>query len=162
MQPSCSNHPLTYNFFVHSLMHASQDLHLAAPQGLLHLLYLLQYYKFQCIRFRQPTLICIFLKQMVLFLCQTCRPRLPCVRLCMTRTCRNLYAFCCPCRSLFATLTRGSGMLHRAFQSYGHYRGPLDKVRKGVLIAMAGKLLLSSPECSSVVACQYVCRSAVR
>lgn len=30
-------------------------------------------------------------------------------------------------------------MLHRAFQSYGHYRGPLDKVRKGVLIAMAGE-----------------------
>lgn len=42
------------------------------------------------------------------------------------------------CRSLFATLTRGSGMLHRAFQSYGHYKGPLDKVRKGVLISMAG------------------------
>ncbi|KAA6417376.1 MAG: elongation factor family [Trebouxia sp. A1-2] len=41
-------------------------------------------------------------------------------------------------RSLFATLTRGSGMLHRAFQSYGHYKGPLDKVRKGVLISMAG------------------------
>ena len=42
------------------------------------------------------------------------------------------------CRSLFATLTRGSGMLHRAFQTYGHYKGPLDKVRKGVLISMAG------------------------
>ncbi|KAL3154804.1 hypothetical protein ABBQ38_011348 [Trebouxia sp. C0009 RCD-2024] len=41
-------------------------------------------------------------------------------------------------RSLFATLTRGSGMLHRAFQTYGHYKGPLDKVRKGVLISMAG------------------------
>ena len=49
------------------------------------------------------------------------------------------------CRSLFATLTRGSGMLHRAFQTYGHYKGPLDKVRKGVLISMAGPLLLSQP-----------------
>ena len=29
-------------------------------------------------------------------------------------------------------------MLHRAFQTYGHYKGPLDKVRKGVLISMAG------------------------
>ena len=49
------------------------------------------------------------------------------------------------CRSLFATLTRGSGMLHRAFQTYGHYKGPLDKVRKGVLISMAGPLLLLQP-----------------
>ncbi len=47
-------------------------------------------------------------------------------------------------RSLFATLTRGSGMLHRAFQSYGHYKGPLDKVRKGVLISMAGQILVNS------------------
>ena len=49
-----------------------------------------------------------------------------------------LFHLRCGCRSLFATLTRGSGMLHRAFQTYGHYKGPLDKVRKGVLISMAG------------------------
>ena len=51
-------------------------------------------------------------------------------------------------RSLFATVTRGSGMLHRAFQSYGHYKGPLDKVRKGVLISMAGQ------------SCCYTCHNA--
>ncbi len=53
-------------------------------------------------------------------------------------------------RSLFATLTRGSGMLHRAFQSYGHYKGPLDKVRKGVLISMAGQALVNSCTFSAV------------
>jgi len=53
-------------------------------------------------------------------------------------------------RSLFATLTRGSGMLHRAFQSYGHYKGPLDKVRKGVLISMAGQSLANSCTFSAV------------
>ena len=53
-------------------------------------------------------------------------------------------------RSLFATLTRGSGMLHRAFQSYGHYKGPLDKVRKGVLISMAGQSLVNSYTFSAV------------
>ena len=44
-------------------------------------------------------------------------------------------------RSAFATLTRGTGILHRAFSRYGPYRGPLDGVRKGVLISMAGQLL---------------------
>lgn len=53
-------------------------------------------------------------------------------------------------RSLFATLTRGSGMMHRAFQSYGHYKGPLDKVRKGVLISMAGQTLVNSCTLSEV------------
>ena len=51
-------------------------------------------------------------------------------------------------RSAFATLTRGTGILHRAFSRYGPYRGPLDGVRKGVLISMAGELvstLLAAP-----------------
>lgn len=42
-------------------------------------------------------------------------------------------------RSNFATLTRGTGILHRAFSRYGPYKGPLDGVRKGVLISMAGQ-----------------------
>ncbi len=44
-------------------------------------------------------------------------------------------------RSAFATLTRGTGILHRAFSRYGPYKGPLDGVRKGVLISMAGQLV---------------------
>ncbi|KAK9808999.1 hypothetical protein WJX72_007651 [[Myrmecia] bisecta] len=49
--------------------------------------------------------------------------------------------FSCPSRSLigfrsaFATATRGSGILHRAFLEYGPYRGSIDRVRKGVLIS---------------------------
>lgn len=42
-------------------------------------------------------------------------------------------------RSTFATLTRGTGILHRAFSRYGPHKGPLDGVRKGVLISMAGQ-----------------------
>ena len=38
-------------------------------------------------------------------------------------------------------------MLHRAFQTYGHYKGPLDKVRKGVLISMAGLPLFACCHC---------------
>jgi len=46
-------------------------------------------------------------------------------------------------RSLFASLTRGSGILHRAFSQWGSYRGGLDRVRKGALIATAsGKATL--------------------
>ncbi|CAL8470047.1 g9589 [Coccomyxa elongata] len=46
-------------------------------------------------------------------------------------------------RSAFATLTRGTGMLHRAFSRYGRFKGPLDGVRKGVLISTAdGKTTL--------------------
>ncbi len=53
-------------------------------------------------------------------------------------------AFLCPSRGLigfrpaFATLTRGSGLMHRAFHEYGSFRGHMDRVRKGVLISMAG------------------------
>ena len=70
-------------------------------------------------------------------------------------------AFLCPSRGLigfrpaFATLTRGSGLMHRAFHEYGPYRGHMDRVRKGVLISMAGGLPctdLSSPAC----ACQQM------
>ncbi len=38
-------------------------------------------------------------------------------------------------KTAFATLTRGEGLLHRAFLKYDHYRGPLEGVRKGVLVA---------------------------
>ena len=56
-------------------------------------------------------------------------------------------AFLCPSRGLigfrpaFATLTRGAGLMHRAFHEYGPFRGHMDRVRKGVLISMAGVLL---------------------
>lgn len=43
-------------------------------------------------------------------------------------------------RSQFATLTRGSGLMHRAFAEYREYAGPLDRVRKGALVAMAGEI----------------------
>ena len=52
--------------------------------------------------------------------------------------------FLCPSRGLigfrsaFATLTKGSGLMHRAFVEYGPYRGATDRVRKGVLVSMAG------------------------
>ncbi|EIE25836.1 GTP-binding protein TypA [Coccomyxa subellipsoidea C-169] len=46
-------------------------------------------------------------------------------------------------RSAFATLTRGTGILHRAFARYGRFKGALDGVRKGVLISTAdGKTTL--------------------
>lgn len=44
-------------------------------------------------------------------------------------------------RSAFATLTRGTGILHRAFARYGRFKGALDGVRKGVLISTAGARL---------------------
>lgn len=53
--------------------------------------------------------------------------------------------FLCPSRGLigfrsaFATLTRGSGLMHRAFVEYGAFRGVADRVRKGVLVSMAGE-----------------------
>lgn len=52
--------------------------------------------------------------------------------------------FLCPSRGLigfrsaFATLTKGSGLMHRAFVEYGPFRGATDRVRKGVLVSMAG------------------------
>ncbi len=51
--------------------------------------------------------------------------------------------------------------MHRAFQSYGHYKGPLDKVRKGVLISMAGQTLVNSCILSEVpfVAKRNICGS---
>lgn len=41
-------------------------------------------------------------------------------------------------RSQFATITRGTGVLHRAFARYGPFRGGLDRVRKGALISVSG------------------------
>jgi GTP-binding protein len=46
----------------------------------------------------------------------------------------------CPSRGLvgvkgiFSSFTRGTGFMHRAFQAYAKYRGPLGSVRKGVLV----------------------------
>lgn len=40
-------------------------------------------------------------------------------------------------RSEFATLTRGSGVLHRAFEGYAPHKTGLDAGRKGVLVSMA-------------------------
>ncbi|KNA26008.1 hypothetical protein SOVF_001230 [Spinacia oleracea] len=39
-------------------------------------------------------------------------------------------------RSVFFSVTRGTGFMHRAFQAYGKHRGPLGNVRKGVLVSM--------------------------
>ena len=62
----------------------------------------------------------------------------------LTFTCpsRGLIGF----RSAFATLTRGSGLMHRAFSCYGPYQGTLDRVRKGALVSMAGAQLACHPE----------------
>ncbi|KAG2600766.1 hypothetical protein PVAP13_5KG542300 [Panicum virgatum] len=55
----------------------------------------------------------------------------------------------CPSRGLvgvkgiFSSFTRGTGFMHRAFQAYAKYRGPLGSVRKGVLISV-GKGLITS------------------
>ena len=62
---------------------------------------------------------------------------------------RQRLVFVCPSRGLigfraaFVNLTHGSGLVHRAFQQYGRYLGPLDRVRKGVLVSMAGECLLT-------------------
>ncbi|GBG64914.1 hypothetical protein CBR_g48662 [Chara braunii] len=51
-------------------------------------------------------------------------------------------SFTCPSRgligyrSVFNTETRGTGMIHRSFLGYEPKRGPLDRVRKGALVAM--------------------------
>ncbi|KAK3025396.1 hypothetical protein RJ639_044651 [Escallonia herrerae] len=55
---------------------------------------------------------------------------------------RTKLKFTCPSRglvgyrSVFSSDTRGTGFMHRAFQAYEKYRGPLGNVRKGVLISM--------------------------
>ncbi|GAB4823663.1 hypothetical protein N2152v2_010709 [Parachlorella kessleri] len=51
--------------------------------------------------------------------------------------------FECPSRGLigfraaFAAITRGTGMLHRAFTRYGPYRGSMADARKGTLVSTA-------------------------
>ncbi|CAO1946006.1 unnamed protein product [Urochloa humidicola] len=55
----------------------------------------------------------------------------------------------CPSRGLvgvkgiFSSFTRGTGFMHRAFQAYAKYRGPLGSVRKGVLISVGRGLITS-------------------
>ncbi|KAL8046879.1 hypothetical protein ABFX02_08G202500 [Erythranthe guttata] len=53
-------------------------------------------------------------------------------RLCLTCPSRGLVGY----RSVFNSVTRGTGFMHRAFLSYEKYRGPLGNVRKGVLVSM--------------------------
>ncbi|XP_057528303.1 uncharacterized protein LOC130807041 [Amaranthus tricolor] len=53
-------------------------------------------------------------------------------RLLMTCPSRGLVGY----RSVFFSVTRGTGFMHRAFQAYGKHRGPLGNVRKGVLVSM--------------------------
>ncbi|XP_039058843.1 50S ribosomal subunit assembly factor BipA isoform X2 [Hibiscus syriacus] len=53
-------------------------------------------------------------------------------RLSLTCPSRGLVGY----RSVFSSDTRGTGFMHRAFQSYEKYRGPLGNVRKGVLVSM--------------------------
>uniref|UniRef100_A0A803M6K2 Tr-type G domain-containing protein n=1 Tax=Chenopodium quinoa TaxID=63459 RepID=A0A803M6K2_CHEQI len=45
-------------------------------------------------------------------------------------------------RSVFFSVTRGTGFMHRAFQSYGKHRGPLGNVRKGVLVSYSSITVL--------------------
>ncbi|KAK2973262.1 hypothetical protein RJ640_001918 [Escallonia rubra] len=55
---------------------------------------------------------------------------------------RTKLKFTCPSRglvgyrSVFSSDTRGTGFMHRAFQAYEKYRGPLGNVRKGALVSM--------------------------
>ncbi|KAB2085309.1 GTP-binding TypA/BipA [Gossypium arboreum] len=53
-------------------------------------------------------------------------------RLSLTCPSRGLVGY----RSVFSSDTRGTGFMHRAFQSYEKHRGPLGNVRKGVLVSM--------------------------
>ncbi|KAL9241148.1 hypothetical protein vseg_015290 [Gypsophila vaccaria] len=53
-------------------------------------------------------------------------------RMLMTCPSRGLVGY----RSVFFSVTRGTGFMHRAFQAYGKHRGPLGNVRKGVLVSM--------------------------
>lgn len=64
-------------------------------------------------------------------------------RLVLAAPSRGLIGF----RSAFAAMTRGRGIMHKAFLEYGPWRGSLDRVRKGVLISTAGKPPLLSHQC---------------
>jgi hypothetical protein len=63
-------------------------------------------------------------------------------------------------RSAFATLTRGTGILHRAFAAYGRYRGPIGGVRKGALISSAGAPVLARCCMPSLANRLYACNLA--
>ncbi|GAA0140642.1 translation elongation factor [Lithospermum erythrorhizon] len=54
-------------------------------------------------------------------------------RLSLTCPSRGLVGY----RSVFSSVTRGTGFMHRAFLTYEKYRGPLSNIRKGVLVSMA-------------------------
>ncbi|KAG8386833.1 hypothetical protein BUALT_Bualt03G0190200 [Buddleja alternifolia] len=53
-------------------------------------------------------------------------------RLCLTCPSRGLVGY----RTVFNSVTRGTGFMHRAFLTYEKSRGPLGNVRKGVLVSM--------------------------
>ncbi|XP_020265139.1 uncharacterized protein LOC109840784 isoform X3 [Asparagus officinalis] len=44
-------------------------------------------------------------------------------------------------RSVFSSVTRGTGFMHRAFLAYSKYKGALGNVRKGVLISVSRGLI---------------------
>ncbi|KAK9689789.1 hypothetical protein RND81_09G081200 [Saponaria officinalis] len=58
-------------------------------------------------------------------------------RMLMTCPSRGLVGY----RSVFFSVTRGTGFMHRAFQAYGKHRGPLGNVRKGVLVSMGNGMI---------------------
>ncbi|KAG8055412.1 hypothetical protein GUJ93_ZPchr0001g31194 [Zizania palustris] len=60
-------------------------------------------------------------------------------RIFLTCPSRGLVGF----KGIFSSFTRGTGFMHRAFQSYAKYRGQLGNVRKGVLVSV-GKGLITS------------------
>uniref|UniRef100_A0A061RB01 GTP-binding protein n=1 Tax=Tetraselmis sp. GSL018 TaxID=582737 RepID=A0A061RB01_9CHLO len=55
------------------------------------------------------------------------------MRLTFSAPSRGLLGF----RSVFATVTRGSGVMNRAFSKYDVHRGSMDSVSKGALVSMA-------------------------
>jgi len=54
-------------------------------------------------------------------------------RLCFLCPSRGLIGF----RAIFINETRGTGVMHRSFHSYGDYRGSMDRMRKGAIISTA-------------------------
>ncbi|OAY76005.1 GTP-binding protein TypA/BipA [Ananas comosus] len=60
---------------------------------------------------------------------------------------RTRISLSCPSRGLvgykgvFSSDTRGTGFMHRAFQSYSKYRGLLGNVRKGVLVSVGNGIV---------------------
>lgn len=62
---------------------------------------------------------------------------------------RTRLQFNCPSRgllgyrSVLSTVSHGTAVMHTAFQAYEAWKGPLDHVRKGALVSMAGGTITS-------------------